>query len=1305
MNVVGRGSAVGCFLLILLTSATAVRGIETTAEPPFECEPDSEWPQIEFNPLEETFEGSEQVLDCVARLLKANDHYEALLCGDTDSGERGELFWALAGERADAVVDSLRERVAPPDRLHSLHPSARDRRAVTIHLVNRDTSDPVSPSECHNWPQDPLLRYCKERHEELFSQGYEFDFLIATLPDPIDSKFPRSFDLFLGAISRAMESPGLDYVRDRHCLPWSTWLEKEDEAEAIETDEREYRRLPGVLIFRKSKDGVQDAKRAAAVLVVGETPSWGVHERAMRAALNISDQPKAPLKFLAPTFSGSTISLAISIKKWIESPESEKKENRDVGVVSGTATVEENRAVILNILEAQNVEYATTGAFNRDLQEQLWKSIVDERWKVKLKGSSGEQPPIAILVESSVYGKDFQRLSLKHGAFHVFPFPMNISHLRTEYDKAKKKKKDREQPEQRELLDLRTKTLDLGLGGDRLTRDTVPYFAPVRTSRTQDLVLANILGTIARERIGVVAIASSNVMDKLFLAHVIRQYAPNVRLATFEGDILLAHPNYSNATRGMIVISSNKLIKTDPLAARHEAKPGSKVAPTIHHQFASDGEQGIFEAVSCLMGEPQAETSSEHLASVFSCEHVAGQREVWVSVVGSGVLKPVATKGPPRPLERPETLPVGVAWIALLGVLIAILAYAVLCGPAIEQWERVLTIGLLVGSIGTWFLIFPFPAHHKPWVALVALLFPVAVTIPVLARVRLNRFGSIAAVIATSVYFELASRKPFPTGIEEAPPRGWMIVFGVATLGVLLALLAACKNGSGDDADGSRRTVRSRGNLAILLLVSVTLPYFVLSLLYLQGTTEPILQWVSYVALGLLGAGIVYLQVGLLARCIQDLRDLYEQPVKKKTHEDDDENAGGKVTNTIRILAPAAASLGFVATLALILKWSISRSNEAEHLGFLMDRGLGLAAGINPFVPITFLLFVPLGWMTLSLWRIGQLDAVPKRVGNLRDAVHPGFQVIDTVKTYLDRYFKKQSGISPVGGAYLFLWIPALVPVGYLILYYRDLYSVLHSIESHEFDWFISGLFGLTILLTVGSGISSWRGWSELRALIARLKELGIEPWLKEGKFGRMGVLGSSSTIKSERKKAYRRLHKDPDIRGLLHDLEPDTEKEASFAETWDRLARRMAKSPKTKSLILALAGDYLAWQTAFFTRVVVRHIMFLMGFMTVGLILVLLGISAYPFQPQRVIQFYVVGLVTAGVVVSFSVIFRMERNETLSTIAGTTPGLSWKDKGWLGRFGFFGALPTVGLLASQFPGARRLIFDWIQPLLKGLLG
>ena len=153
------------------------------------------------------------------------------------------------------------------------------------------------------------------------------------------------------------------------------------------------------------------------------------------------------------------------------------------------------------------------------------------------------------------------------------------------------------------------------------------------------------------------------------------------------------------------------------------------------------------------------------------------------------------------------------------------------------------------------------------------------------------------------------------------------------------------------------------------------------------------------------------------------------------------------------------------------------------------------------------------------------------------------------------------------------------------------------------------------------------------------------------------------------------------------------------------RLARRMAKSPKTKSLILALAGDYLAWQTAFFTRVVVRHIMFLMGFMTVGLILVLLGISAYPFQPQRVIQFYVVGLVTAGVVVSFSVIFRMERNETLSTIAGTTPGLSWKDKGWLGRFGFFGALPTVGLLASQFPGARRLIFDWIQPLLKGLLG
>jgi hypothetical protein len=64
------------------------------------------------------------------------------------------------------------------------------------------------------------------------------------------------------------------------------------------------------------------------------------------------------------------------------------------------------------------------------------------------------------------------------------------------------------------------------------------------------------------------------------------------------------------------------------------------------------------------------------------------------------------------------------------------------------------------------------------------------------------------------------------------------------------------------------------------------------------------------------------------------------------------------------------------------------------------------------------------------------------------------------------------------------------------------------------------------------------------------------------------------------------------------------------------------------------------------------------------------------------------------------SVIFvyaQMHRNATLSRITDSEIGELGADF-WL-RIASFLAIPTIGLLASQFPIINRYLFFWVQPL------
>ena len=212
----------------------------------------------------------------------------------------------------------------------------------------------------------------------------DIEFLIATVPDPIDSRFAHEFDGLVDSIEEAVQSQGWNL--DQFWLPWKpsgdqvdrqtrlrSTMEEDPAAKerepssgsahgelaklmaearlaleknvqpAPETPMQELE--PGVLLFRK-RETEEEPTRVLFVFLIGETPTAGVHKKALFKSFNLIAQyissrnggcaASAPrqvravlaripyvFRVLGPRFSGSERSLSFVISRWIASLDSE----------------------------------------------------------------------------------------------------------------------------------------------------------------------------------------------------------------------------------------------------------------------------------------------------------------------------------------------------------------------------------------------------------------------------------------------------------------------------------------------------------------------------------------------------------------------------------------------------------------------------------------------------------------------------------------------------------------------------------------------------------------------------------------------------------------------------------------------------------------------------------------------------------------------------------------------------------------------------------------------------------------------
>lgn len=478
--------------------------------------------------------------------------------------------------------------------------------------------DPVTPAEV------------AERAEQA---GYTLDFLIALIPDPVDSGLSYRSTESLEAIQRGFAESG--FLFDRHWFPW----------DGEPARRKAFRGEPGVLFFRKVDER---GRRLTAVFLVGETAKSGIHKQPFLEALSfVGEMRRAtgatdPIRVLGPTFSGSVESLRVALLRWHALPREEATLIRPlirplIRVVSGTATAP---GISFDGPLADTVTFERVILTDDRLQQEAF-AFLEQRlgWR---------RADMALLTElDTAYGKPFRNRvrARDEGGVRVYEFPSHLSQIRAAREKQGLTSRPQEQPA---MSDPSRLSLDLSLAEEETPVDVLPQLGPL-TRASDDLALASVLQTLSREGTRYVGVVATDLRDRIFLVDRVRSYIPDAVVFTFDNHLLYTHPRLSRSLAGTLSLTSFPLYM-----------PSTGKALQYRRQITSELQQGTLLAVRRLLGEPPQPVHA------------------WVVAVGNGALWPVARLGDEQTGRQPFTIAgterVAFKWITASAV-IALLAF------------------------------------------------------------------------------------------------------------------------------------------------------------------------------------------------------------------------------------------------------------------------------------------------------------------------------------------------------------------------------------------------------------------------------------------------------------------------------------------------------------------------------------------------------------------------------------------------------------------------------------------------------
>jgi hypothetical protein len=1143
--------------------------------------------------------------------------------------------------------------------------------------------------------------------------GQAIDVLIATVPDPVETHLSLFFDRTMDALQQALTREG--YLFAGATLPWDSkehpesddWLTREGQV----LFERAHEETPGLMIYRK-RPGVKNAN-PLFVLVVGETPTTGIHKDQFLRAVVLSDawsQKPGRLRVLGPTFSGSLYSI-------IELLSSDRRlRDFDLYLHSGTVTSGTTASLFQQWLDRNNFKRVHFASFqeNDDYGLQQFLALIrtrgylkqdepsgkpgekcycsphpNERCSVRapcLKRSGGELPRITDVVllteDETAYGLRLEDSgpevhtntpSEKQSCDDVpedsmittLSFPRDISQLRSAYQQDFLKS---EASPDRKMMPRTSLPLDLeDTGGDK---DTIASYAHRQTPLSQEAVLFGIIVNFKKLHPDFVVIRATNPLDELFLARFLRKAYPKVRVVTIGADLLFQQQRDDALLEGTLAISPYSL---RPDVDRY-------IPPIVSSQT---------EHVSILT-----------FPSTFS----AGVYNATLSLVEckprvSPDANSTCAEAPPAPYheygwsrEWPENGD----------------------GESVVQPSLWL---LVLGNDGYW----------------------------PLARLNSHRLLSgVTAAHRTLPQTEPTVRPEYKVSYHLS--KDWK-VFSFVVVGVCIIFSSLCWIGSAESAsellsafDNSpdpHRTIYLIASAVILLigLYGLLLPY----------------EWVPILDSKFL---IVAIPIGILCIAVFFPANL----------------AYRQAPRGLQFFTESSAFifLGFL----LLYNWP---PHFRDYLS--LSRIQHVTSGVSPAPPVYLLLAAFLWWCWKGLQGHALLDSRRPMLPTLADFPELSVAPTSASRSDLtaDGNMKLVNIlISPFSGFTKFfsecfrsivvgwktkpnlsgkftsiwealthrkhLWVTyrVAIPAGLIlcaVFFLLDPRHPIYSLEGTTFDRLYAYAVALALFLLCTDLARFLAGWLECRRLLRALEQLPLRRGFDDIKgfswrpIWRLG--GGPSRILAREWESWQTYHllsqgkliskqdtpaatvcerndffakRCSEVMRFLVEkwtTETDSESKVVLQVNCSTEGGRENENDGEPSAVVKSAERFVCFVYLNFVLTVLLRLRIL-AFSAAGIfIVVMLSLATYPFEPKLAIRSFLILLLVLILVVVTSVYAQVHRDPTLSRITNTKAGELGSDF-WL-RIAGFAALPTLGLLAAQFPDLGGFLFSWLQPALDAL--
>lgn len=520
--------------------------------------------------------------------------------------------------------------------------------------------------------------------------------MLAVIPDPVQTHLALRFDRAIDTIELAAESMGS--VLDRYWLPWDLdpkldWIDYAS-FEAAKNDRDQKESEPGLLMFRWDKSE-EPNPTLLYVFVVGETTTAGVNGdqfvkavcyadllnggagaprpdscRARHPGTNsLSSRGNAISTYiLGPTSSGSAASLAALIRNY----------PRDKFVINATARSLDAIEAICPRLRQFSMFVTPVTEATRGLCKMLETDHAIDRGACQ----DIDSHQVAVLSEgSTTLGASVQDSD-------TFRYPREIASLRNAYGAS-----GVQSSAATDKTGGRRPSLPVNLSDTTNRSDEPPDFSKLQSPLSQEAALMAFAAEIRRKHYRYIGINSSNTLDIVFLESFLRNAVPDVRLFSFESDLLLEHEPEDTSYIGTLSVLSYPLLYPPLNQVGNQSGEAALHAMRTHLPFTSQREEGLYNAAVCIVNEMVGNKTPNEPALGFLSERKAcpevSNPPLWLTVFGAGGHWPIEVHGPPETLDGVQgpdlkRLSLPATWIAVCVLLcvLAILHISILLGLA-----------------------------------------------------------------------------------------------------------------------------------------------------------------------------------------------------------------------------------------------------------------------------------------------------------------------------------------------------------------------------------------------------------------------------------------------------------------------------------------------------------------------------------------------------------------------------------------------------------------------------------------------